>query len=158
MVKASNIAAHTLLDQGVRFPIRAPWFIRIFGKKEINLLAVKRLKYGVSISISEKINSLEIDVNKPISITELLQLKVRAGKKYSHIIACAIINNYWFLWLLVRPVAFFVRAYAEEKDIIALLYVVISLSATKDFHSIIDLMSLLVVTNPPESSQPKSGS
>lgn len=150
-MEIKNVAAHTLLDRGVRINVRAPWFLRLFGKKEF-AVTVRRLRYGVSLAISERLNNVGLDIKEEITVSDLYRLRQEKGKEFSIVIALALLNSYWLLWLK-RPVATYIRAYMTEQNFVGLLFTLISFNSTKDFLNIIDLMRTQIVTNPPMSSQ-----
>lgn len=89
-------AADTLLERGVRFTIPAPFLLRIFGKKTVNL-TVYRPKMGTLIYLSKGFVDMEVDATtiEDGDIGQAYELVAKHGNAMSRMMAIAVLNSKW---------------------------------------------------------------
>ncbi|MDM8176844.1 hypothetical protein QT327_21255 [Olivibacter sp. 47] len=154
-----KLAADSLLNRGVRYNMPAPKFLRLLFIKHIPI-TLRRPYYGISTHISRLYVSTGIDpeTTKELTRHKIFELHHSHGKTFSKIIAYAVLNSFFLTWL-VRPLAWFFRAFCHEEEFVTMLYIILALSAKKDFVDIIGLAAGMVVTSPAnETSQENEGS
>lgn len=155
--KPESLAVDALLNRGVRFEMPLPPFLR-WAKKSI-AITLRHTYYGISLRISKLYVRCGIDLSlhDSLKIDDVLNLYARHGKAMSRIVALAVLNNVFLLWL-VRPVAWLLRNFTTDAKMGTLLAIIIGFSASRDFVNIIYSAAAMTVTTPPEQSQKTKGS
>lgn len=106
-------AANTLLDQGVKVPVKAPLLLRLFGKKHIKLV-IRAPYLGTLLRISAIYERMQITPEqlKKLDDDNIHQLFLKHTKKCAEIAAQCMLNNFllgkllgpllsvWLLWKL----------------------------------------------------------
>ncbi|QXU42088.1 hypothetical protein [Pedobacter sp. D749] len=139
-------AADTLLDSGVPFPIRAPLFLRIFGKKTVILMLQNPfLDTAVRAGrIYLKVQQMGVEVD---TVTEAIKLREKSAVLVSRIVALIVLRSPLMGWLFGRLLARYLRRNAKEKTLYNISRVIVS-SGISDFLNTIRLTSHLRMTKP----------
>lgn len=149
-LKTTNI----LLKRGVKVPVTAPLFLRIltlFIVRSINF-SIKDLKLETLLKISRLYLLMDIDHTKELSITEAYELLSRHRKKVSRILAYAVLDKDYLMWL--SPiVSYIIRNKLSAKEMSYLLKMIILYSGIEDFMSTIRSIRAMKITTPMNLSQ-----
>lgn len=139
----------TLLDKGVRVEIPAPFFLRWFKKKTLNLV-VKRPSSQTLYTISGMYMKMKQECNnmEASNIEEAHQLLINCMIPSSRIIAYGIAPYCTSTGLRNRILAWYLRKHLNTRQLADLLSIVISLSGVHDFCNIIRLITGLRMTMP----------
>ena len=146
-------AAKSLLDEGIKVPVSAPLFLRVFGKRKIYLV-VRQPYLGTLYRISKIY--LETGMDNADN-GDKKALYINYAKPMSRVVAQAILNGYWsgklmgklFAWWLVDKIS---PLYLE--NIISMLQAV----ADKEvFQDTIRSVGGMIMTTP-NQSQTEQGS
>jgi len=131
-------AADTLLERGVRFPIPAPFLLRIFGKKTVNL-TVYRPKMGTLIYISKGFVGMEIDATtiEDGDVAQAYALVAKHGKEMSRLMAVAILNGNWRIKLFAGMLGKWLQWQLNAELLATLFMIITNLSGVQYFTSTI---------------------
>lgn len=131
-------AAETLLERGVRFSIPAPFFLRLFGKKAVNL-TIYPPKMGTLIAFSGKYVAMGIDTKGLESgeVGEVTLLIAQHGKDITEAIAVAVLNSKWKIRLFGRMAGRWLMWKLTPQRMAELFMVITMMSGYKDFTTII---------------------
>lgn len=153
-------AADTLLDSGVRAPVRAPLLLRLFGRREVSL-TFRQPSMGALICISREYLKMGVDVEKLEggSVEEAHRLLAENGRGVARIAAIGWLRRRarirlfsgvaarWLLWRLSPQ---------QLRDILLLL---VTLSGVQDFTNTIRLLRAMNLMSPKNlSPEEESGS
>jgi hypothetical protein len=148
-------AAEVLLDRGVSWPVQAPWFLRIFGKKKVRL-SVRALKLGTLLELSLLYAEMGIDPedmkNNP---HELIRKHL---KTVCRITALCILNSEVKIKLFTKPLARYIRWAFTGNMLFEVMFFIITYSAVKSFSNTIRLIGDLSMTAPKNLSPKDQGS
>ncbi len=147
-------AAKTLLDEGVRIPIPAPLFLRMFGKKNINL-SIKQPSAGTSLRVIKYRLSMEVtdDFMNDLSVDDALKLQVKHGFKIARITALLILGGKLRGWLFSRLLASFLMERIQFKTMLSVMMLATLGSGVEDFTDTIRLTRMLRLTAPKLSQE-----
>ena len=146
----------TILDKGVRVPIPAPLFLRVFGKKTVNV-TVHRPVMGNMLRISRLYLKLNIDsIDKGLG--EWARLMETCTKPVTRIVAYGLLRGRTTAWLLNRPLAWYLRGCMHHADMANLAAMLVMLSGVQDFSNTIKFLALMKMTGPKNLSQDEAGS
>lgn len=146
MDNAELKAAKILLKRGVKVPVTAPLFFRIFGKKTINLVITAPNLYTL-IKIAEIFCEMRIKETKDLSFAESFELLKAHHKQMITIVALATLNDkkkHWRLPFLRRTLV--KRLNAETLSY--LFFLIIAYGGVEDFINTIRLAEVTKITKP----------
>ncbi|WP_143960230.1 hypothetical protein [Litoribacter populi] len=151
-----KLAADLILKRGVRLPMRAPFFLRWIGKKEISLRVTAPYDGTLTRVASYYLSTgLQIDDLTDISTEDALAIKVRHGDKLNKAVACAWLNGYWAGKLFTRPLAWYLKWHAKSADIYTIAMVLLIHGGVQDFMITTKSVSLMRITLPNLGHQEK---
>lgn len=139
-------AASLLLKKGMKVSITAPLFLRLLGKKKIDLVITGPTTYTLLL-ITEKFLSLRINNESEISISNAFSLFKKSGKVMAEIIAIAIINDEKKLWKKRFLTKCLIKSLTPE-ELTYLFTLIIAYGGIEDFINSIRLMNQLRITKP----------
>lgn len=149
-------AADILLDRGVSWPVPAPWFLRIFGKKKIKI-SVKALKLGTLYELSGLYASMGIisqeDLNKDPH--GLIRNHI---KTICRIAAICILNSRTRIRLFSKPLALFIFKRFTANMLLEVMLFIATFSGVSAFINTIGLIGDLKITTPKDPSPTDQGS
>ena len=142
-------AADNLLHKGVRVAVRAPWFLRVIGKKNIHL-TIKSPFEGTmhrvaGYYLSTGITSKQLE---DTSYEEAMTLMHVHGHTLSKAVACAILNGYWSGKLLTRHLAAYLRWNCRPQEITTLVMMLLVYGGTQDFMNTTRSVRMMKITTP----------
>jgi hypothetical protein len=147
-------AADILLDRGVSWPIKAPWFFRIVGKKTIRI-KVKALKYGTLLELSSLYSAMGITEADFKSQHKMI---LKHLKTVCLIAAICILNSKTRIRLFSKPLARFILKRFTANMLLEVMIFIISYSGVTSFLSTIRLIGDLSMTAPKNLSPENQGS
>lgn len=132
-VNVEQLATDTILHKGVKIPVRAPWFLRLF-KKTISL-TVSSPYEGTMHRVASYYLSTGITMEQLENITteQALELMSKHGKAINKAVACAVLNGYVSGWLFTKLLAHYLRWNCEPRHLFALVSLVLLYGGTSDF-------------------------
>jgi len=139
-------AAETLLDIGVKLSVKAPMFLRVFGKKTISL-TIKNPYQGTNIRagilyLKAQKNGIHAD-----NMTEALRVRQRNSKLIARAVAVYILRGRLASWLFARLLATWLINGVAEKTLLNIMNVTIA-NGIEDFMTTIRLTAHLKMTAP----------
>jgi len=149
-------AANLLLERGVKVPVTAPLFLRLFGKKKINLI-ISAPTIATLTRIAEYYLDLNIKNTQDLTLPESFELLQKHSKAMSIIIATIILNKRNKYWM-VKPLAYFLRGNIPMVELSTLFQLVILYGGVEDFINTIRLTEATRITMPMNLSQPQKTS
>lgn len=147
-------AAEILLKRGVKVPVTAPLFLRIFRKKTINLIITSPTS-NTYLRISHKFLKMDVNPDKDIDLKEAYEVYVKHGKKESEILALALLNSFFLYWLH-KPFAWWLRCNITEAEINYLYQLIVVYGGIQDFINTIRIIHSTRMTKPMNLSQKKA--
>ena len=154
--KIEERAANIILERGVNVPVTAPLFLRLFGKKKINLV-VKALSIYSLKRVSIHYLKMQLKSTEDLTIAEGFEIIQLHDKAVSKIIAESILNSRW-LKFLVPFVAYQLRGGLQAKELFYLFQLVIVYGGIQDFINTIRLTEATRITAPMNLSQKETTS
>jgi len=139
-----EIAPRILLKRGVKVPITAPLFFRLFGKKEIRLV----LRQPTARTLL-KIAAIACETNykEEMDLKEALEFYKTNAKKVHKIVALSILNSprkNWLASILARQL----RRQLTEQHLLYLYQLVVAQGGVQDFMNTIRLVMQTRITRP----------
>lgn len=157
--KIEQLAADRILENGVRVKVPAPFFLRVFGKKQVSLL-IRQPYLGTLMHISrlalragfdfEKIDQGEIDAAHRL-------VSEHAGTA-SRIVAVSVLNSKVKINLFTRLLSGWLKYKIKPRKLAEITMTIVLLSGIQDFTSSIRLIRSLRVTAPKNLSPADQGS
>lgn len=142
-------ATETLLQRGVRVRVRAPFFMRVFGKRKVVVMlreptagALSRMGYWYLQC------QLPLEKLEQISVEEALLFKVKYGKNIYRALACLFLVDKRLTWLLMKPYSEWLSESITVKDALSLLQLNILHGGLKDFMTTTRLVRAKMITPP----------
>lgn len=144
----------TILDQGVRVPIPAPFLFRLVGKKTINVV-VRRPVIGNMLRISKMYIKMGIGENEieEGEWRDWIKLFEKTAVPASRIVAVGMLRGKWRGWLFARPLAYWLRWKVNSREIAEMAAMLVSLSGVQDFMNTIKFLQGMKMTAPANLSQ-----
>lgn len=139
----------TLLDRGVRVTLPAPFLLRLFRKRTIDVVLTRptcEVVYRISglyLQMKAMATRLEVEL-----IDEAQLLVNECMRPASRIVAYAVKPKYTASGLINRMIARFLRKRLDTRELAELWTIVVGLSGTQDFSNIIRSMSAMRMTIP----------
>ncbi|MDO9554526.1 hypothetical protein [Rhodonellum sp.] len=142
-------AANAILERGVRAKVRAPFFCRWIGIKNINL-TLKKLYAGTLFRISAYYVQTGITEEqlKEVTAHEAILLMATHGVTISKAVACGIINSQFRGWMFTRLLAWYIRENMPNSKILMLYEICLLHNGTSDFMTITRYVRMLKITDP----------
>ncbi len=146
--KEALVAQH-LLHRGARMKMRAPLFLRWFGKKTIGLtvrspyegtmhrVAAYYLSTGIK---SEQLND--------ISHEDALALWAAHGQTICKAVACAWLNGYWAGKLFTKPLAWYILWHCKPQELFNMTTIILLYGGTADFINTTRSVRMMKMTTP----------
>lgn len=154
-----QLAAERILENGVRVKVPAPFFLRVFGKKQVGLL-IRQPYLGTLMHISrlalkagfdfDKIDSGDMDAAHRL-------ISEHAGTA-SKIVAVAILNSKIKIKLFAGILSGWLNYKIKPRKLAEIIMTIVLLSGIQDFTSSIRLIRSLRVTAPKNLSPAEQGS
>lgn len=155
-MEAERQAAAMLLKKGVPVQIVAPFLLRLFGRKTIRFtLTFPTL--NTLLRVSREYLKITQDCTAELTTQQAMQLINTDGKRVAKIVAMALLNRSWLLWLsgwLGNRLS--KRLYPE--DVLQLYELVVVHGGLEDFLSTIRLIHQTRITKPMNLSPNEKGS
>ncbi|MDY3526171.1 hypothetical protein PG310_10795 [Riemerella anatipestifer] len=140
-------AAKLLLKRGVELMLPAPFFLRLFGKKQIKLM-LKTPCLESQLAVSEAFLQTGIFLKEDeISMQKALEILSNHGVRISEIIAMAIQNETKINWK-VRRLAKRLRQTINTEEMSYLFSLLVAFSGVHDFTNTIRLIQETRITKP----------
>lgn len=139
-------AAKVLLKRGVKVPVTAPLFLRLLGKKTINL-NVHAPTSNTLLAIADKYLEMRIADTKDITLADAFAFYKKHGKTMTEIVALCILNQpqkFWRHKILAR----FIDKKLQQDEISYLFHLIIVYGGVEDFINSIRLMETIRITKP----------
>jgi len=144
-----KFAADTILQKGVQVKIPAPFFLKVFGKKTINLKITSPLEGTMHRVASYYLRTgITFDMLEGITTEEALLLQVKHGKTISKAVAVAVLNGYWSGKLFTRPLAWYLRWHLKSKELFALTTALLIYGGVQDFMNTTKSVRKMKLTTP----------
>lgn len=142
-------ATETLLQRGVRVRVRAPFFMRVFGKRKVVVTlreptggALSRMGYWYLQC------QLPMEQLQEISVEDALLFKVKYGKNIYRALACLFLVDKRLTWLLLKSYSEWLSESITVKDALSLLQLSILHGGLKDFMTTTRLVRAKMITPP----------
>ncbi|AGC39520.1 hypothetical protein JSO53_04235 [Riemerella anatipestifer] len=140
-------AAKLLLKRGVELMLPAPFFLRLFGKKQIKL-TLKTPCLESQLAVSEAFLQTGIFLKEDeISMQKALEILSNHGVRISEIIAMAIQNETRINWR-IRRLAKRLRKNINTEEMSYLFSLLVAFSGVHDFTNTIRLIQETRITKP----------
>lgn len=139
-------AANLLLKRGVKVPILAPLFFRLFGKKTI-AVTIRAPKSSTLIGVAEKYLSMRIESTKDLTLPESFALLKNHSSTMTEIIAISILDSKRKMWR-VNMLTRFLASRLTQEEINYLFHLIIVYGGVEDFINTIRLMEAVRITKP----------
>jgi len=149
-------AAQTILEEGVRLDVPAPFFLRLFRIKTIPLVL-----YDPTASVCLRVTQLRLQMNitdvdfELMSVEDGLKYRMQHGVTVARILAIGILKgrkrNWWFGKWLARQL---LRHYSFS--VLLNIMHFLTLGGLEDFMNTIGLLEGMRLTKPNDPSQRKS--
>jgi len=149
-------AANILIERGVKVPVTAPLFLRLFGKKKINLV-VKALSIYSLKRVAIHYLQMQIKSIDELTVPQGFEILLKHNKAVSKIVAESIINNRW-LKFIVPYIAYLLHGRLQAKELFYLYQLVIVYGGIQDFTNTIRLTEATRITMPMNLSQKETTS
>lgn len=142
-------ATETLLEKGVRVRVQAPFFLRLFRKKTMEIVlrtptggALTRMGYWYLQC------QLPADKLDAISVEDALLFRVRYGKYIYRALACLFLVGRFRTWLFIRIYSRWLEENLSTKDALSLLNLAIIHGGIADFMNTTRLVRAKMITPP----------
>jgi len=127
-------ATETLLQRGVSVKVRAPLFLRIFGKRTV-VLTLWVPMGGSLMRMGEWFLRCQLPMEKleSISLEDALSFNVRYGKYIYNALACLFIGNKHLTSIFLKPYSRWLRESMTVPEALTLLQLAILHGGLEDF-------------------------
>lgn len=139
-------AAKILLKRGVKVPVTAPLFLRVFGKKVI-VLEVKAPTTNMLLKIADKFLDMGLDQYDDVSLIDGVKLLKTHGRKVAEIIALCILNDPAKVWRH-KWLAGFLNKKLRPDELLMLFQLILVQGGVQDFINTIRLIMETRITKP----------
>lgn len=147
-------AAETLLGRGVAWPVPAPWWMRILGKKTLKI-TVKALYLGTNLEISRKYLSMSLTEEK---LKDIHKLVSDHTDDICIIAAMAMLNRKLPIKLFSKGLAKYLKWHLTDNMLLEVMIFIVALSSLSSFSNTIRLIGDLKATSPKNLSPEEQGS
>ena len=147
----------TILDKGVRVPIPAPLFLRVFGKKTVNVIIRRSVMYNLLLIAKEYIR---LGVNEKLDddFNAWTHLFVKTAKPVSRIVAIGILRGVWPVRLFSGLLAAHLRRHINCRELASLAAILVTMNGVQDFLNTIRFLGTMRITRPRNLSPEEEGS
>ncbi len=147
--QTEKFAADTLLQKGVQIKIRAPFFIRCFGKKTIVLTVTSPFEGTMHRVASYYLSTgLTLEQLDNITAEKALQLMAVHGKLISKAVAVAVLNSYVSGYLFTPLLAWYLRWNCKANELYLLISVLLLYGGVSDFMNTTRSVRKMKLTTP----------
>lgn len=149
-------AAQSILERGIWAEVKAPLFLRLFGKKTLKL-KVRKLYAGTLLHVAECYLSTGIKEEqlKEIESEAALELMAKHGRAICKAVAMAILNDKWKIRWLSGWLAGYLLRHLDWMRILKMLEFALVYNGTVDFMSTTRLVRAMKITDPANQGQTK---
>lgn len=137
-------AAETLLDIGVRLPVRAPMLLRVLGIKNINLI-IKQPYAGTGIRAGRLYLKAQKNGIDAKNMTEALEVRERNAMLIARAVAVFVLRGKMLGWLFSKPLAYWLLNGVPEKTQLNIMNTLVT-TGLEDFMITIRLTAHLKMT------------
>lgn len=137
----------TILDKGVRVPVPAPFFLRVFGKKVIYVV-VRRPTLSILLLISKIYIKMNVDLNET-NWQKWIEVFTKSVYPTARIVALGMLRQRLFHRLFAR----YLVKHIDAKYQAELASMLVSLSGVQDFTNTIRFIGEMKITAPTNLSQ-----
>lgn len=152
-VLIEKLAPQMLLKRGVKVSVRAPLFLRIFGKKEIELTM-----YQPTSRTLLKIAHAYLDiapVDGDVKLTSLMKYYVKHSKSVHRVVSLGFLNHPRKMWR-TKILAWYLSRTVSEQHFLYLFQILILHGGVEDFLNTIRLIEETRITKPMNLSREKT--
>lgn len=142
----------TILDKGVPVPIPAPFFLRWFGIKTINIV-LRRPVIGNMLRISKMYLKMKVASDFGDDVNQWLETFTKTAVPVSRIVAIGILRGRFIGWLLCKPLAAYLRWHIDSRLQAEYAGVLVVSSGVSDFLNTIKFLKTMKITEPRKTSQ-----
>jgi hypothetical protein len=144
-----KFAADTILQRGVKVKIPAPFLLRIFRKKTINVIISSPFEGTMHRVASYYLSTgITFDILEGITVETGIELYAKHGKTISKAVAVAILNGYVKGWLFTKPLAWYLRWHLKPIQLFALTTTLIVYGGVQDFINTTKSVRRMTLTQP----------
>jgi hypothetical protein len=158
MQNVEATTAESILEKGVAYKLPAPFFYRLFGKKEIQI-TVSRLPMGAILAISQEFNKANITEKEINDADDNMHAFIAT---HTHtcfkIAAIAVLGSKKKIKWFTRPVSRYLLWNLDADKLFALMVFVVALSRIDAFTNTIRLTRAMSITAPRNLSPTDQGS
>lgn len=142
-------AAETLLQRGVKVRARAPLLLRLLGKRTI-VLTLRQPTGGALLRMGQWYLRCGIPQEQleQMSVENALLFGLRYSNNIYNALACLLLVDKRITWLLMRPLANYLRESLTAKDALGLLSMSILYGGINDFMNTTRLVKSRMITSP----------
>jgi len=137
-------AADALLDIGVKLPVRAPMFLRMFGIKNINLM-IKQPYSGTGIRAGRLYLKAQKNGIDAETVTEALEVRERNAMLIARAVAVFVLRGKLLSWLFAKLLAYWLIDGVPQKTQLNIMNTLV-LTGIEDFMITIRLTAHLKMT------------
>jgi hypothetical protein len=142
----------TILDRGVRVPIPAPFFLKMFGVRTIKII-VKRPVIGNMLRISKMYLKMGVKDEADGDWRNWIDIFAKTVVPASEIVAIGMLRGRIRGRLLCKPLAWYLRWHMDTRQMAELAALLVSLSGVQDFMNTITFLRGMKMTTPMNVSQ-----
>lgn len=154
--QVEQFAADTILQRGVKVKIPAPFFLRVFRKKTINLTVTSpfegTLHRVASYYLSTGITAEQLE---GLTVEKALVLNKSHSKAISKAVAVAILNGYVSGWLFTKILAKYLRWHLKPVEMYTLVSLLIIHGGIQDFMNTTKSVRMMMITTPKKGQKTK---
>ncbi|WP_286755510.1 hypothetical protein [Roseivirga sp. UBA838] len=150
-----RLAAERLLERGVSMQMRAPFFLRWFGKKTVALTVTSPMQ-GTMLEVSRLYLSTGITSQqlKGVSHEQALALMHSSGKVITRAVATAWLNSKWKIKMFARPLAHYMLWHCRPVEILTIMNMILLFGGTQSFMNTTRSARLIqIMTTKPKLGQ-----
>lgn len=155
-MEAERQAAAMLLKKGVPVQIVAPFFLRIFRRKTIRFTLIFPTLYTL-LRISREYLKITQDCTAELTTQQAMQVMNTDGKRVAKIVAIALLNRSYLLWLS-GWLGNRLSKHLYPEDVLQLYELVVVHGGLEDFLNTIRLIHQTRITKPMNLSPIEKGS
>lgn len=147
--QVEEFAVDTILQNGVKVLVPAPFLLRLFRKKTINLTVSSPFE-GTMHRVAKYYLStgLTLDKLENLTVEQAAVLHVKHGKAISKAVAVAVLNGYLKGMFFTNFLAWYLRWHLKSQQMFTLVTFLIVHGGTQDFISTTKSVRSLKLTAP----------
>ena len=147
--QTEKFAADTILQRGVAVKIPAPLFLRIIGKKTINLTVTSPFEGTMHRVASYYLGTgITTDQLEGITAEDALALMAKHGKTISKAVAVAILNGYVSGYLFTNFLAWYLRWHLTPNQMFTFTTLLVIHGGISDFIDTTKSVRKMTITQP----------